>query len=104
MYGEEDVDPEDGAAVMSDKITYSFDDILSQVQVYKRGLLSEFARVYFEQSCLWVCVLSICLSVCMAVCVFLSLHLCLPISQLAKYLQHRLMASSMQRPVTVDGD
>ena len=39
MYGAEDVDPEDGAAVMSDKITYSFDDILSQVQVYKWSAL-----------------------------------------------------------------
>ncbi|DBA72212.1 TPA: hypothetical protein ACH3X2_010607 [Trebouxia sp. C0005] len=32
MYGEEDVDPEDGAAVMSGKVTYSFQEMLSQVQ------------------------------------------------------------------------
>ena len=60
---------------MSDKITYSFDDMLSQVQVYKHGLLSYFAHAFLNklvcgQSCLWVCVLSVCLSVFMAVCVF----------------------------------
>ncbi len=44
MYGEEDVDPENGAAIMSDKITYSFEEMLSQVQVYQHGLLSYFAH------------------------------------------------------------
>ncbi|KAL0050702.1 hypothetical protein WJX82_005403 [Trebouxia sp. C0006] len=32
MYGEEDVDPENEAAVTSDKMTYSFDEMLSEVQ------------------------------------------------------------------------
>ncbi len=41
MYGEEDVDPENEAAVTSDKMTYSFDEMLSEVQVYKCGLLSD---------------------------------------------------------------
>lgn len=32
-YGEEDVDPEGGDTVMSDKVTYTFDELVSQVQV-----------------------------------------------------------------------
>ena len=32
-YGEEDVEPEGGDAVMSDKVTYTFDELVSQVQV-----------------------------------------------------------------------
>lgn len=69
MYGEEDVDPEGGAAVMSDKVTYSFDDMLSQVQVYNHGLLSEFARAFLiELVCVSVNFSGVCLSVCHGVC------------------------------------
>lgn len=32
-YGEEDVDPEGSDAVMTDKVTYTFDELLDQVQV-----------------------------------------------------------------------
>lgn len=32
-YGEEDVDPEGGDALMSDKVTYTFDELVNQVQV-----------------------------------------------------------------------
>lgn len=32
-YGEEDVDPEGSDAVMSDKVTYSFNELVDQVQV-----------------------------------------------------------------------
>lgn len=32
-YGEEDIDPEGSDAVMSDKVTYTFDELVDQVQV-----------------------------------------------------------------------
>ena len=110
MYGEEDVDPEDGAAVMSDKITYSFDDMLSQVQVHKHGLLSYFAHAFLNklvcgQSCLWVCVLSVCLSSWLSVSSNGTiLRLSLPIRAPTTYIQNRLMASLMQRPVRIHCD
>lgn len=33
MYGEEDIEPEGSDAVMSDKVTYTFDELVDQVQV-----------------------------------------------------------------------
>ncbi len=79
MYGEEDVDPENGDAVMSDKITYSFDDMLSQVQVYRRGLLPECANAVLNKVVLWVCVLSLCLSVCLPACLSVCPLVCLSV-------------------------
>lgn len=32
-YGEEDVDPEGSDAVMTDKVTYTFDELVDQIQV-----------------------------------------------------------------------
>ena len=32
-YGEEDIDPEGSDGVMSDKVTYTFDELVDQVQV-----------------------------------------------------------------------
>ena len=64
---------------MSDKITYSFDDMLSQVQVYRRGLLPECANAILNKVVLWVCVLSLCLSVCLPACLSVCLLVCLSV-------------------------
>ena len=95
MYGEEDVDPENGDAVMSDKITYSFDDMLSQVQVYRRGLLPECANAILNKVVLWVCVLSLCLSVCLPACLSVCLLVCLSIHLFCLFIMAVIMVVIM---------